>query len=139
MFQQRFKIPLWIASLAPVFIAFGQEGSKPASPSAGLGSLLPMMLVMFAVIYFLMIRPEQKKQKQRQAMLQAIKKGDRVITTAGILGTVGTVKENTVMVKIAENTVVEFTKSAVTSVINKDGSEKQPDTSKQSDTSNEEK
>ena len=58
-------------------------------------------------------------------MLQAIKKGDRIITSAGILGTVGTVKDSTVMVKIAENTVVEVTKSAVTSIINKDGSEKQ--------------
>ena len=128
MFRQKFLIPLWVTSLSPIFIAFGQQSSKPASPSAGLGSLLPMMLIMFAVIYFLMIRPEQKKQKQRQAMLQAIKKGDRVITSAGILGTVGTIKDNTVMVKIAENTIVEFTKSAVTSVINKDGSEKQPET-----------
>jgi preprotein translocase subunit YajC len=71
-----------------------------------------------------MIRPEQKKQKERQAMLLGIKKGDRVLTAAGILGTVGAIKENTMMVKIAENTVVEFTKSAVTSVVNKDGSDK---------------
>ena len=91
------------------------------------GSLLPMMAIMFAVVYFLMIRPEQKKQKQRQTMLSAIKKGDRVMTAAGIIGTVGTVKDTTMMVKIADNTVVEFTKSAVTSVLNKDGTEKQAD------------
>ncbi|MBN1577478.1 MAG: preprotein translocase subunit YajC [Chitinispirillaceae bacterium] len=125
MFRQSIRISLWVASLSPLFLALGQTDSKQASPTAGFGSLLPMMLVMFAVVYFLMIRPEQKKQKQRQAMLQAVKKGDRVLTTAGILGTVGTVKDTTIMVKIAENTVVEFTKSAVTTVVNKDGSEKQ--------------
>ena len=86
-----------------------------------------MMLIMFAVVYFLMIRPEQKKQKQRQAMLGAMKKGDRVLTSSGMLGTVGNVKDSTVMVKIAENTVVEFTKSAVTQIVNKDGTEKLAD------------
>ena len=64
MFQISSKISLWIASLSPFFIVFGQETQKPA-PMSGFGSLLPMMLVMFAVVYFLMIRPEQKKQKMR--------------------------------------------------------------------------
>ncbi|MBN1308749.1 MAG: preprotein translocase subunit YajC [Chitinispirillaceae bacterium] len=127
MLRKTVIISLWIAALSPYFTVFGQN-KAPQAPTAGLGSLIPMMLVMFAVVYFLMIRPEQKKQKQRQTMLQAIKKGDRVLTTAGILGTVGTVKEATVMVKIAENTVVEFTKSAVSSIVNKDGSEKQATT-----------
>jgi preprotein translocase subunit YajC len=133
MFQQSIRISLWIASLSTFFIAFGQDAAKPAQqgPMAGMGSLLPMMLIMFAVVYFLMIRPEQKKQKMRQAMLQKIQKGDRVLTSAGILGTVGSVKDNTIMVKIAENTVVEFTKSAVSTVINKDGTEKQVDTAAQ--------
>lgn len=124
MFRQSVRVSVWIASLSPLFIVFGQSKGGQPSPMGGMGSLLPMMLVMFAVIYFLMIRPEQKKQKQRAAMIQAIKKGDRVLTSAGILGTVGSVKDNTIMVKIAENTVVEFTKSAVTTVVNRDGSEK---------------
>jgi len=110
-------------------LLFAQEVSKAeaSSPSAGLTSMLPMMAIMFVAVYFLMIRPEQKKQKEKQAMLQAIKKGDRVLTNAGILGTVGSVKDNTMMIKIAENTVVEFAKSAVTTVVNKDGTEKQSD------------
>ena len=129
MLRISFKLPLWIATLSLFFFAFGQEAAKqPQTPMSGMGSLLPMMLVMFAVVYFLMIRPEQKKQKERQKMLQAIKKGDRVITSAGIFGTVGTVKDNSIMVKIAENTVVEFTKAAVTTIVNKDGSEKQAET-----------
>ena len=124
MLRKSIKVTVWIVSLSSLFLAMAQEGGQQA-PMSGLGSLLPMMLIMFAVVYFLMIRPEQKKQKQRQAMLQAIKKGDRVMTSAGILGTVGSIKDTSIMVKIAENTVVEFTKSAVTTVLNKDGSEKQ--------------
>lgn len=83
-----------------------------------------MMLIMFAIIYFLMIRPEQKKQKKRREMLSELKKGDRVVTAGGIHGTVGNVKEDSIMVKVADNVVLEFAKASVTSVLNKDGSEK---------------
>ncbi len=96
---------------------FSQE-SQQTAPTGGFGSLLPMIAVMFAIIYFFMIRPEQKKQKERLEMLKNIKKGDKVLTSAGILGVVGNIKENTVMVKIGENSVVEFTKSAISAVIN---------------------
>ncbi len=96
---------------------FSQETQQTA-PSGGFGSLLPMLAFMFIIIYFFMIRPEQKKQKERAEMLKNIKKGDKVLTAAGILGVVGNIKENTVMIKIGENSVVEFTKSAITSVIN---------------------
>ena len=94
--------------------------AAPQSPGGGFTSILPMMLVMFAIIYFLMIRPEQKKQKERQKLLSAVKKGDKVLTNGGMYGTVGSVKDTTVMVKISENTVVEFTKAAIISVINAD-------------------
>lgn len=96
---------------------FSQQTQQTA-PSGGFGSLLPMLAFMFVIIYFFMIRPEQKKQKERVEMLKNIKKGDKVLTAAGIIGIVGNIKENTVMIKIGENSVVEFTKSAVTSVIN---------------------
>lgn len=129
MYRTSMKISLWIAALASAGMVFAQGTSKPAGPAAGMGSLLPMMLIMFAVVYFLMIRPEQKKQKERQSMLGAMKKGDRVLTSSGILGTVGNVKDTTVMVKIAENTIVEFSKSAITQIVNKDGTDKQAETS----------
>lgn len=108
------SIAIFLVSVASV----SAQQSQPASPTGGFGSLLPMIAVMFAIIYFFMIRPEQKKQKERLEMLKNIKKGDKVLTSAGMLGVVGNIKENTVMVKIGENTVVEFTKSAITSVIN---------------------
>jgi len=84
----------------------------------GMGSMLPMLLAMFAIIYFFMIRPEQKKTKERQKLISNLKRGDKILTAAGIIGTVGNVKDTTVMVKIAENTVVEFSKSAITTVLN---------------------
>jgi preprotein translocase subunit YajC len=121
----------FLISLTPVMLfaqdIFAQAEKKAQSPLGGLGSMLPMLIFMFLIIYFLMIRPEQRKQKERQKLLAAIKKGDRVMTAAGIFGTVGNVKDATVMVKIAENTVVEFSKNAITSVLNNDGTEKTPE------------
>ena len=92
------------------------DAPKPASPLSGLGGMLPMLLFMFVVIWFMMIRPEQKKQKEKLKMLAAMKKGDRVMMAGGMFGTVHNVKEKTVMVKIAENTVVEFEKNAATMI-----------------------
>jgi preprotein translocase subunit YajC len=121
----------FLISLTPVMLfaqdVLAQAEKKAQSPLGSFGGMLPMLLFMFLIIYFLMIRPEQRKQKERQKLLSALKKGDRVMTSAGMFGTVGNVKDNTVMVKIAENTVVEFSKNAITSVLNNDGSEKTPE------------
>ena len=115
----KFNLIIAIAAfhLANAVSVFSQQTQQTA-PSGGFTSLLPMLAFMFIIIYFFMIRPGQKKQKERMEMLKNIKKGDKVLTAAGILGVVGNIKENTVMVKIGENSVVEFTKSAITSVIN---------------------
>ncbi|MBN2035240.1 MAG: preprotein translocase subunit YajC [Chitinispirillaceae bacterium] len=122
----RSTILRFFITLTPVMLiaipVFAEKQQQPGM--GGLGSLLPMLLFMFLIIYFLMIRPEQRKQKERQKLLASLKKGDRVMTAAGIFGTVGNVKDNSVMVKVAENTVVEFSKNAVTAVLNNDGTEK---------------
>jgi len=97
-------------------VIFAQD--KQAAPNAFSPNFILMMVLIFGILYFFMIRPEQKKQKQRLEMLKNIKKGDKVLTAAGIIGIVGNVKGDTIMVKIAENTVAEFTKSAIASVIN---------------------
>jgi len=89
-----------------------QEGGG----TGGLLGLWPIVLI-FVIFYFLLIRPQQKKQKQHQKMLEAIKKGDTVVTSGGIYGTVIGVKENIVVLKIAENVKVEFAKSAVTHIV----------------------
>ena len=132
----------FLISLAPVML-FAQDimaqAEKKAPSAVGNSSMIFMLLFMFLIIYFLMIRPEQRKQKERQKLLSALKKGDRVMTSAGMFGTVGNVKDNSVMVKIAENTVVEFSKNAITSVLNNDGSEKAPEKNEKGEKDDKEK
>lgn len=82
----------------------------------GLGTL-PILLLFFVAMYFLMIAPNQRKQKQWQAMLSALKSGDRVTTTGGIRGVVLQVKDDSVLVRVApDNLKLEFIKSAISAV-----------------------
>ncbi len=80
--------------------------------------LLPFV-GMLLIFYLLLIRPQQKRQKEVKKMIEALKKGDRVITSSGLYGTVSGIKENVVVVKIAENVKVEMLKSSVTGVVEK--------------------
>ncbi len=90
----------------------------PAGGSAqGGGGSMISTLVMFAavilIMYFLMIRPQQKRQKEHQKMLSSIQKGDKVVTSAGIHGTVAEMDEKTITVKVDENTKMKFDRGAV--------------------------
>jgi preprotein translocase subunit YajC len=81
------------------------------------GQFLPLVLI-FAVFYFLLIRPQQQKQKDTKAMLSALKRGDRVLTGGGILGVVQRTKENNeVEVEIAPNVRVTVLRDTITSVV----------------------
>ena len=99
------------------FIPFLQAGgAASASTSSSLiGSLLPFLLII-VIFYFFLIRPQNKKQKETQKMLNALKKGDKVITIGGIHGTVSSVKENTVIVKVDDDCKLEFNRTAISSV-----------------------
>ena len=88
---------------------------EPRSALDGFGSMVPMIVVMAVLIYF-MWRGQKKEQKRRQEMIEGVKVGDKVVTIGGLYGEVVTVKEQTFIVKIAENTRVELMKSAVSSV-----------------------
>ena len=80
-------------------------------------SLIVWIVVLFVFMYFFMIRPQQKKQKETQKMLDALKKGDKVVTIGGIHGTVASTKENTVVVKVDDNTKIEFNRTAIATVV----------------------
>ncbi|QHS52813.1 preprotein translocase subunit YajC [Edaphobacter sp. 12200R-103] len=89
------------------------------SASSGLGSLsgLALPILFFVVLYFLMIVPNQRKQKKWQAMLDQIKSGDRVTTNGGIRGTVLTVKDDAVILRVQPDGLkLEFVKSAIAAV-----------------------
>ena len=79
--------------------------------SAGIGQFIPLILI-FVIFYFFLIRPQQKKVKEHKAMVQALKRGDKVITSGGITGTVERIIDNDkVEVEIAENVKVEIIRS----------------------------
>lgn len=83
-------------------------------------AFLPLIMIIF-VMYFFMIRPQAKKQKEVKAMLDALEKGDKVLTNGGIIGTVQGLKEaeGTVYLKIAENVKIEISRGAVAQVLKK--------------------
>ena len=82
---------------------------------------LPFILALFAIMYFLLIRPQQKKLKDHQALISALRRGDMVVTAGGILGKVTKVKDdgNELEVEIATGVNVRVLKSTITSVISK--------------------
>ncbi len=93
------------------------------SDPAAAGSLMTTFITFAAIIlifYFLIIRPQRKRDKEAKRMIDAMKKGDKVVTIGGIHGTIVTVKENTVVVKVDDAARIEFSKSAISSVLNKE-------------------
>ena len=100
-----------------------------AAPSAGgsmMGTLL-FMIPIFAIMYFLMIRPQQKKQKEHDEMISHIKAGDKVMTNGGIFGTVYKVTDSRVTITIAEKVNVEFASGAIANVLKDEADDKQTD------------
>ena len=83
----------------------------------GILSILPLMIGMFAIMYFLIIRPQQKQRREREALLQAIKKGDRVVTTSGLFGTVVGLSDQTVTLKVADQVKLDFERSAIGRIV----------------------
>ena len=102
---------------------FAANAPAPAGQSGNMlkGMLIPM-LVLFGIWYFLLIMPQQKKEKQRKAMIEALKRGDRVITIGGAYGEVERVKDDLITLKFSNNTTIDFAKSAISRVITNEAS-----------------
>ena len=99
--------------------------AQTAAPAAGgsdmmssLGSMLPLVL-MFVVLYFVMIRPQMKRQKEARAMIEALAKGDEVATTGGVLGKITAIGDTYLTVEIAKGVEVQMQRSAVVQVLPK--------------------
>ena len=86
-------------------------------PGGGIGSFFVPLIFIFIIMYFVMIRPQKKRQEQQQKLIGNLKTGDRVVTNAGIHGLISNVKETTVLVKVADNVKIEIDKSAITNVL----------------------
>jgi preprotein translocase subunit YajC len=104
----------------PMFLAMGQP---PAGGAGGSQQSSVFMFVwlglMVGLFYFMLIRPQKRREKERLTLLNAVKTGDRVLFAGGMLGVVANVKEKTLIVKIADNVKVEIVRSAVSQVLDK--------------------
>jgi len=103
-----------------VFIsnAYAQAAPAAASTESGLLGMLPLVL-MFVVLYFVMIRPQMKRQKEHKAMIEAIAKGDEVVTAGGVVGKVSKLGDNFVHLEVANGVELQLQRSAISQVLPK--------------------
>ncbi|MFL6529981.1 MAG: preprotein translocase subunit YajC [Chthoniobacterales bacterium] len=99
-----------------MFITLLAQASPAPAGANPLASFVPLIFI-FIIMYFLLFRPQMKKQKEQASMASALKTGDRVVTASGIHGMIANVKDRTVIVKVADNVKLEMEKSAITNVI----------------------
>ena len=103
-------------SLQTILAMAGGAGQKQQSPLM----LVGWLVIMVGLFYFMMIRPQQRKEKDRKRLISNIKSGDRVIFGGGLIGIITNVKERLFVIKIADNMKVEVVKGSVTRVVQKD-------------------
>ena len=121
----------------PLLMAAPQSaGGEAPGPAGFFTSIIPFIAII-AIFYFLIIRPQNRKRKETEKMLSALKKGDRIVTIGGIHGTVQNVKDTTVIVKVDDNIKLEFLRSAVSTVITSAKEEKNEEKEKLEDQSSE--
>jgi len=95
------------------------QAASPTAPGGLLGNPMVFMVLMFVMMYFLLIRPQRQRQKEVEKLVSGVKVGDHVIMNGGEHGLITSVKDKTVMVKIADNVKVEYERSAIGSVSKK--------------------
>ncbi len=98
-----------------LFLAQAASPAPDTPQPSFLVSMMPLLFV-FVIFYFLLIRPQQKRQKAHEKLVAAVKTGDKIVTSSGIHGIVANVKEKTIVVKVADNVKIEFDRSSVSVV-----------------------
>jgi preprotein translocase subunit YajC len=102
-------------------------GNAPANPPASSGgsplNMLILMVLIGGVFYFLMIGPDRKARKKREAMLGAMKKGDRVMTSSGIYGSVAAIQEDVVTLQVADGVRMRFSRAAIQTILEDEAAE----------------
>jgi preprotein translocase subunit YajC len=110
-----FNFPLMLLPSAES--AGGAAGTTGGMGQWGILIVMPLIILVF---YFLVMRPQNKKQKEAKKMLESLRKGDRVVTIGGLRGTVVSVKEDVVVLKVDDNTKLEYSKNAVSTVLKRE-------------------
>jgi len=99
-----------------LFLAQAQPAAPAPGPAGGIGFFIPFIFI-FVIMYFVLFRPQKKRQQEQQRLVAALKTGDKVVTNAGIHGLIANVKDTTVMLKVADNVKIEMEKSAIANVL----------------------
>ncbi len=94
-----------------------KDTGKDGGPLGGLLSFLPMLLLLGAVFYFLMIRPQQKQRREQRTMIDSLRRGDKVVTLGGIHGRIEGLKDKLVVLKVADNVKIEMNKASIAQVV----------------------
>ena len=105
-----------IAVLLVTVVAFAGGCTLGAAEGEDAGSIWPMIIflvVIFALFYFVMIRPQKKRQKDHQSMMQELQRGDKVMTSGGIYGTIDTVNEDNVVIKVESGSTLRVARSSI--------------------------
>jgi len=100
------------------FISDAMAAGEAAPPGGGIQMLI-MILIFFAIMYFMIIRPQQKKAKEHKTMLEALSKGDEIVTSGGILGKVVNIGENFVELKVSDNSSIKVQRHSIGTVLPK--------------------
>jgi len=98
--------------ISTAYAMAGQPGTGTGQQTSWYTTLVPLVII-FAIFYFLMIRPQQRQQKKHREMLTAMRKGDKVVTRGGIHGTIYGMNETTVTVEVTENVRMKFSREAI--------------------------
>ena len=107
-----------------MFYLFAMAPAQGGGPQSGLVSTLIMFGLIIAIFYFLILRPQQKRQKERQQLLNALKKGDRVLTAGGMYGTIAGLDEKTALIQVADGVKMKFERGSITSIVKEGEGEK---------------
>jgi preprotein translocase subunit YajC len=99
------------------------QGGTGAGGGGSMVSTFVMFGAIFLIFYFMIIRPQQKRAKEREKLLSSIEKGDKVITSGGVHGTVAGVEEKTILLQVTENVKLKIERSAITTILNRDPKE----------------
>ena len=106
---------LTLGLTAVLAMAAPQNAGAGSQQGSWFSTLIPLVVI-FAIFYFLMIRPQQKQAKKHKEMLSALKKGDKVVTRGGMLGTINAISDNVVTIEIADNVRARFSREAIAAI-----------------------
>ena len=103
-----------------LILGMAPQGGSGAGGGGSMVSTIVMFGAIFLIFYFMIIRPQQKRAKEREKLLSSVEKGDKVITSGGVHGTIAGVEEKTVLLQVTENVKLKIERSAIATIINRE-------------------